>query len=378
MQSSPGTENAGIGQSGVAARPRGSLRANAALVGIAILIALVVCEVGFRIVTGVPLLKFVNWRKERVAADRLREFKAIPDPVLGWVSRPFSVHRDGYTTIAHGIRQNFGETEIRTGAVLAVGDSFTEGWEVKDHESWPALLEKRIGKPVVNGGVGAYGTDQIVLRAEQLLPIVKPRTLIVGFLEEDIFRAEHSVFGAPKPYFTLEKGELQYHPPPPYEAARPGTAFSSFVLGLRDVLGYSAAAHYFFARLNPKYWYGSGTRDEYRKAGVDPAAVTCALLRRLKAETDREGIRMILFMQYYAPQIIEADAPSENARRVVACAGAAGIRVIDQFASLHALERATPNALAAYYFAHDGELVGHMTLKGNEHAAAMLEEAWRE
>jgi hypothetical protein len=378
MQTSPGAENADAGKTGRAARARGSLRANVAVFAVSLLIALVVAEAGFRLVTGVPLFKFANWRKERLATDRLREFKAMPDPVLGWVSRPWNVHPDGYTTIAYGIRQNFGEKEIRTGAVLAVGDSFTEGWEVKDHESWPAVLEKRIGKPVVNAGVGAYGTDQIVLRAEQLLPIVKPKILIVGFLEEDIFRSEHSIFGAPKPYFTLEKGALQYHPPPPVEPAQPGTALSSFVLGLRDVLGYSAAAHYLFARLNPNYWYGSGRRDEYRKAGIDPVAITCALLQRLKAETDREGIRMILFMQYYAPQIIYADAPTDNARRVVACAGAAGIRVVDQFASLHAVERADPGALGDYYVEYEGALVGHMTAWGNAHAAGLLEQALRE
>ncbi len=325
------TQSAAHNAAAAPAPARGSARANFVLFVVSLLIALLAVEIGFRAVAGRPLLKFANWRKERVATDRLGEFKAVPDPVLGWVSRPSSYHNDGYTTLEHGIRRNFTETTIRTGAILAVGDSFTEGWEVKDHESWPALLEKKLGVPVVNAGVGAYGTDQIVLRAEQLLPIVKPKTLIVGFLEEDIFRAGHSVFGAPKPYFTLEHGSLKYHPPPPMEQVRAAGAFSGALLGLRDVLGYSAAADYLFARLNPNYWYRAGTRDEYRKANNDPVAVTCALLARLKARTDREGIRVILLMQYHAPQIVEDDAPTENAERVTGCAEALGLTVVDQF-----------------------------------------------
>ena len=357
---------------------RGSWLGNLVLLLASTLIALVALEAGFRALSGRPLLKFADWRGERVAGDRLREFKAMPDPVLGWVPRPWSVHEDGYTTIEQGIRQNFGEKTVRTGAVLAVGDSFTEGWEVEDDETWPALLEKKTGIPVVNAGVGAYGTDQIVLRAEQMLPIVKPKTLIVGFLEEDIFRAGHSVFNAPKPYFTLEGGALKYHPPPMFEPRPPARAFGRFLLGLRDVLGYSAAADYVFARLNPTYWYRASDRDEYRKAGNDPAAVTCALLGRLKAQTDRDGIRVILFMQYHAPQIIDADRPSENARRVITCAGALGIRVVDQFAPLRAIETADPGALGDYYVEHEGELVGHMTAFGNEHAASILAEALRQ
>src|SRR5262249_44295496 len=133
---------------------RGSLRANLALLALSLLVALVIAEVGFRVAAGRPVFKLASWRAERVASERLGEFKAIPDAVRGWVPRPWSHHEDGYTTIDHGVRQNFGEKTIRTGAALAVGDSFTEGWEVKDHESWPALLEKKIGMPVINAGVG--------------------------------------------------------------------------------------------------------------------------------------------------------------------------------------------------------------------------------
>src|SRR6185503_7626483 len=103
--------------------------------------------------------------------------------------------------IAHGIRTNgLGETEVRTGGALAVGDSFTAGSEVADTETWPAQLEPLIGMPGVNAGSGGYGADQIVMRAEELLPLVQPRVLLVGMLEDDIGRVGYSSRTAAKPY----------------------------------------------------------------------------------------------------------------------------------------------------------------------------------
>jgi hypothetical protein len=344
---------------------------NMVLVIISILFSLVLIEVAYRLTAGLPVFKFTSWRVDRVLFSRIGAPRAITDPLLGWTLK--SWHKDEvYSTIDHGIRTNFGETTVRTGAVLAVGDSFTEGWDVDDDDSWPAWLERFIGTPVVNGGVFGYGTDQIILRAEQLLPIVQPKILIVGFLEFDIFRATHSDFGAPKPYFTLEKDELVYHPPDPIDPSQRGW-LSTAGDGLRDVLGYSAAADFVLAGLAPNYWY-RGSKILYRKVDIDAAAVTCALLDRLKKQVEQSGIRMLLFMQHNEYLILGGDRPSENARRVIACAEARGIQVVDQFASLRAIAVANPIEFRSYYVP-DKQGFGHMTEKGNEHAARLLAEA---
>jgi len=351
---------------------------NAALLLTSLLATLLVIEIGYRLIAGVPVFKLGNWRTDRVITFNLGELKAIFDPVLGWTSRPSSVHEHGYTTIEHGIRKNFGETTIRTGAILAVGDSFTEGWEVKDHESWPAVLERLTRAPVLNAGVGGYGTDQIVLRAEQLLPVIKPKILIIGFLEQDILRTGHTVFGAPKPYFTLENGELDYHPPKLVEPRQSNSALATLAYEIREGLGYSAVADYLFARLNPNYWYSDGLHDLYHKADIDEVAVTCALLKRLKAQADKESIRTLLFMQHYAPLVLSSDRISPAARGVTACAQAMGIRVVDQFASLRAITlTGPPNVMREYYWFYD-DVYGHMTAKGNEHAASLLYPALRD
>jgi len=345
--------------------------ANVLLLFISILTSLAVIESACRLALGLPVFKLANWRTERVVMVDLDEFKAVPDSVLGWTNRAWHHHEDGYTTIDFGVRRNFDETTIRTGGILAVGNSFTEGWEVEDHESWPAVLEQMSGVPVVNAGVGGYGSDQIIMRAEQLLPIVKPKILIVGMLESDIFRAGHSIFGAPKPYFTIQNGKLVHHPPEPIEPPVQGGAWSTIAYTLRDGLGYLASVDYILARLNPNYWYGTGSRVHYRKVDVDEAEVTCALLRRLKAQTDREGIHTLLFMQYYAPIVLASDSPPRNAQHVLQCAEQAGIRLLDQFAFLRRLAVADPHAMKEHYV-HYGETYGHMSATGNRHAAQLL------
>src|SRR5882672_5185555 len=332
-----------------ASSARGSFWANVALALVSVLFTLTLVEAGYRIAAGLPVLTLANWRTEHVMMSAMTELKAITDPVLGWTTRPWSYHEDGYTTIDQGVRQNFDEKTIRTGAVLAVGDSFTEGWEVKDAESWPAQLEKLIEVPVVNAGVGSYGADQTVLRAEQLLAIVKPKILILGFHEIAIERAGYSVYGAPKPYFDLVNGELRYHAPPSIETRPQGSAMSSLVYGFRDALGYSAAADYVLARLARDFWYATGTDWDYRYAGNEETEIVCALLRRLKARTEPHGIQMLLFTQYYATVVVGKERATRNIRRVSECARTAGIRVVDQLPSLREIERARPNSMSDYY-----------------------------
>lgn len=364
-----GSQRTHRGRQGRKASPttrNGSLRANIVLAVLSSLLALFALEFGYRIVAGEPVFTYVDWRRERVMDFAHR---ANVDPVLGWTLKAHH-QSNGFNTLAHGIRRNFNETTIRTGAILAVGDSFTEGWDdVQDHETWPAHLERLTGIPVVNGAVGAYGTDQIVLRTEQLLPIVRPRTLIVGFFEEDVFRAGHSTFGGPKPHFKLENGELRFHPPNVLEQREEPKFLASVGDTLRIVLGYSAAADFLLARLVP-YWY-AGAHDSYGKVDNDALAVTCALLDRLKKRVDRDRIRMILFIQHSMERILEQKEPNNEVQLVADCAEALGIEVLDQFDSLRAIAVVDRDEYLSHYV-KDGDQYEHMSSKGNEHAARLL------
>jgi hypothetical protein len=351
---------------------RSSRWANVALLLFSLLAPLLAIEFGYRLMAGLPLLKLANWRTEHVVMVNLGELKAIPDPVLGWTNKSSSYNEDGYTTLEHGVRKNFDETTIRTGGMLAAGDSFTEGWEVKDQESWPAVLEKLTSVPVINAGAGGYGADQTILRAEQMLPIVKPKILLIGFHEIAITRAGHTAFGAPKPYFTFDNGELRYHPATFVQPREKNTIAWRTAYRIREALGYSAFADYLLSRLDPNFWHGDPDRDLYQRSGADEVDVTCALLKRLKSRADQDGVHMMLFLQYYATLILESDRPGPYSLAVAACARDVGIRVVDQFAPLHAIVAAGgPAIIRDYYWLSDG-VFGHMTAKGNAHAANLI------
>lgn len=336
-----------------------------------IVISLLIAEAGFRIANGVSLLDTQNWRLDGVRTKRIGD-RAIADAKLGWTLKT-GYRSEGFDTIDHGIRQNFDEERMRPNGILAVGDSFTEGFdEVVDAATWPAHLEKKLAVPVINGGVAGYATDQIILRAEELLPIVQPKTLIIGFTEVDISRAALSDAGAPKPYFTVENNELIYHPPGPLD---PKVEESSFGSAVRGVLGYSFLANHLISRLAPKFWYPTEA-SVYTEVENDALDVTCRLLDRLKRQTSDKKIRLLLFLQYGGELVLEEPAIVEDMRGVTDCAQKLGIQIVDQFAPLKALTNGNPDKVAEYFVLH-GEEFGHMSSKGNEHAAQLLADAIR-
>lgn len=340
------------------------------LVAISIIVTLLVVEFGFRAVTGQPVFSLKNFRTERVVVNRLGD-RAVPDPVLGWILRT-NYRSDGFNTIDHGIRRNGDESTVRTGAVMAVGDSFTEGWdEVKDDGTWPAHLETLIGEPVVNTAIGGFGSDQVLIRAEQMLPIVKPKTLIIGLNEIDIFRAGHAPFGAPKPYFSLKDGELEFHPPEPLERRDDAHVLNAIGYSLRNALGYSAIADFVLSKLSFDFWYGD-QKQIYRRVHNDEVPVTCALLKRVKAQADTAGIRSILFMQYYGSLYVEEDEPPDSTQRVIECARGQGYEVVDQYPSLRAIALANEDEFRTYYGFYENGEFAHMSSKGNAQSAQLL------
>ena len=349
-----------------------SSAANIIVFTFSILFTLLIAEIGFRVVMEVAVFDATDWRADGARFNRIGD-RAITDPLLGWTLKPH-YNRERFTTLDHGFRRNFGETEVRTGGILAVGDSFTEGYdEVDDAGTWPAHLEKIIGVPVVNAAVAGYATDQIILRAEQTLPIVKPKTLIVGFTEVDIYRAMLSKAGAPKPYFTMENGEVVYHAPGPLES---GEKEGLIGMGVRAVLGYSALSHHLFSRLAPQFWYPAEA-SLYEEVENQPIDITCKLLARLKQQTDDKQVRFLVFLQYGGELVLEEPVILNDMKQITECAQKAGIQVIDQFAPLKAVTHGNPDLVALYYSLY-GEEFGHMTSKGNEHAAQLIASVLKE
>ena len=355
----------GAGAAILAATERlGVLFTNMALTVVAIIMSLLVLELLARAVDGIPLFAFQNWLAARNAL-LTTSVQSDYDPLVGWVIKsnlvsPSADPAKSFSTGPYGIRLNRpGAGPPPAGAILAVGDSFTAGSEVGDGQSWPAQLEALLGRPVVNAAAGGWGTDQIILRTENLLPVLSPSGVIVSFLADDIGRSGLRVYGsAGKPFFTVEDGALVLHnqPVPRYTGRVEETPFwlivpsySYLVLAITDRLGWAN-------------WWQTFTVS-YVRAENDPIAVTCALLRRLQGELKTRGTPFLFVMQYGG--MVMPSKP-DDAVSVVACAREAGIDTLDLWDDLAAVHDRSFDEYVRLWVSFDGRgAFGHMSAAGN-------------
>ena len=181
---------------------------------------LAIGELALRVAMRAPLTDWHDFRHERAAGTINKAVEY--DSLLGWRLKSH-IKSPGFNTLDYGFRSNGdADAKIQTGGVLAVGSSFTAGSEVVDDQSWPAQLKQVTGWNVNNGGQGGYQADQIVLLAEQLLPLIRPQVVVVDLIPGTIIGTGYASSGWPKPYFTIENGDLVIHnsPVPQSEAAQ--------------------------------------------------------------------------------------------------------------------------------------------------------------
>jgi len=356
---------------------------NFLLAVVSVLFCLAASEVSARLVSGTPLLEIADYRAKAAIRDTWAG-QAEYDPLVGWRTVPFlsvpggtssaGARYPGLHTIEHGLRSNGPKNaHLRTGGVLATGASFTAGSEVDDYESWPAQLEELITRPVANAGVGGYGVDQMVLRAEQLVPIVKPDTVVVDIVLENIIITGQSVNGRPKPYFKVEDGRLVHHNYPVPKFDPPAGIFDV----AKELLGYSYGLHRIFGTYARNFWYAFDGQT-FQKADNDEVEVSCKLLERLHAFTDERGIRLILSMQYGGEFINTSDKRPEFAEMLLACAHARSIQTVDEFDGLRQLRQDAPETFNALYVPHPGGKYGHKSRSGNARVALMIRDALNE
>ncbi|MEG3591888.1 MAG: hypothetical protein VX354_01100 [Pseudomonadota bacterium] len=297
---------------------------------------LIVLEVSFRLVEGIPLNKLEN------QVYKQRNLLGITDqniynPLVGWSLAP---HRQSsmMTTGEHGIRMNAATiTAIKKGGVLAVGDSFTAGSEVQDHEAWPAVLEKIINQPVINAAAGGYGADQIILRAEEMMPHTQPTTIIISYFIGSIDRATYKTYGGGnKPFFVFENGTLVHknNPVPPLQASREDIGTARFIFGYSYLIDYLMSQHL------PSYWLeiynkanGYSEITEYlattyapflwsaiNNIDNDKVKIACGLLERIKHKADTKNIRLIFLIQFGIGQIVQWEQQPGYSKMVEECA----------------------------------------------------------
>jgi hypothetical protein len=331
-------------------------------------LCVVVLEVALRLYHGVTVFTVRDWRTLQAAL--LQTSGATYDHLLGWTQVPNFVG-GGFNTLAHGIRKNSDEDEeLTSGAILAVGNSYTAGSEVVDEDTWPAQLERMLRKRVINAGVGGYGVDQSVLNAERLIPMLKPRAVIIGIYQEDIQRVAYANYNAPKPYFVEEDGKWRHRNNPVPRAIR-----SDAEPLYKTVLARFLSAHLVLQRFRD--WWYSGNGPVYRRVQATPSRTSCYLLQRLIQQLAVNDAKGYVVFQYtgwaYARQLQRPP----YVQQVIDCSRSLGYEVIDEFEHVAQIASRSHDTLRQYYVMSPDGAFGHMSAKGNGLIASLIADRLR-
>lgn len=142
------------------------------------------------------------------------------DPTLGWKTREdFKYYR---SSLYYGQFNYYNPEGLPTSAdkwhdrasttlpsIAILGSSFAESYYLPYEESFPALIERAAGKPVLNFGVSGYAPGQYLLRAREEFPKYTLTDIVVIFFPyKDLPGLDENEYqGYEKPYFgeTLDK-----------------------------------------------------------------------------------------------------------------------------------------------------------------------------
>ena len=295
-----------------------------------VLFGLLVLEVGCRAVRGTDSL--LHWKnivldaaprhgRARISTAASSTIRCWATPSVRALPRPISPTIA--TAIATCRRWPAGTPDGPP--ILATGDSYTQGDEVPDDQTWPAYLQAIVGRRTINAGVAAYGIDQTVLRTEQLAAKVKPSVIVVGFIADDLRRAEmRRTWGTEKPYFTLKDEELALHNVPVPPSPRPEDTLDFW----HWALGWSVLVDTVLIHQGSEYeWVTDHKRATPPGTG---AQVACALMKRL-AKLD---VPTVVVAQYDFYVWMDAEFGAEQRRLsqgVLKCAAAAELGTVDLY-----------------------------------------------
>lgn len=307
-------------------------------------------------------LHFGSFRQLRLDQKK-RGYPAMRHERLGYAPQPSTLNSDNEwgTTVtidADGCRSNGPGPRPAGKPVVCVGDSFTFGDQVSDHETWPAYLEQELQRPVHNGGVFGYSLTQAVLRAEELVASKNADTLVVSFIDDDLRRCELGRRYVPLPWFEIQDGQLQLCNVPVQEL--PQLAAQTW-RPWQDLLGHSALADAVLANTVRNWWVDAEKQIAVLPPGTG-VKVGLLLVDRMAAFCHAQGCRLLF--------VLQGERSNDDGRAVIARARQGGIGALDLVAEFEAAVAADPDVRERWFD-------GHMTAAGNRWAAARIAAALR-
>ena len=355
--------------------------------------------------------------KERDEASRYVEH----DPRLGWRKKPGA--RVLFDRREYAVEVAVNSTGLRdpersyvaepgTFRILALGDSFVEGYTVDVDRTVTQVLEKALRGPdcpveVLNAGTAAYSTDQEYLfYLDQGVRYSPQVVLLFAYYNDVLWNTSVNYFGSPKPLLVPLGDQLVLSndpvpapyrgptPPPPPPPPAPKLRSAAFEWA-KDRLA-RGAPRAFNSLARAGLWGplgGDEPDDQMRvfKRRLQPLVEaawerTDAILRALSREAAARGSRLALV---YVPSRMEvSDRDWELtrlsydmdekvwdrglvARRFAEIGASAGFPVLDLTPDLRGASR---GVLGEPYFMHDG----HWNASGHRAAAEAIERFLRQ
>ena len=391
---------------------RRALLVNAGLALVSVALVLAVLEGVARLAEGSR-----GGGKERDEASRYVEH----DPRLGWRKKPGArarYDRREYTVEvainSNGLRDPERPYAAAPGTfrVLALGDSFVEGYTVDMDRTVTQVLEKALRRPgcpveVLNAGTAAYSTDQEYLfYLDQGVRYSPQVVLLFAYYNDVLWNLGVNYFGSPKPLLVPSGEQLVLSndpvpapyrgptPPPPPPPPAPRLRSAAFEWTKSRLARGAPRAFNALARIGLWERLGGDEPDEQmrvfkrRQQPLIEAAWerTDAILRALSRETAARGSRLALV---YVPSRMEvSDRDWELtrlaydmeekvwdrglvARRFAEIGASAGFPVLDLTPHLRS---ARQGALGEPYFVYDG----HWNAAGHRAAAEAIQRFLRE
>jgi lysophospholipase L1-like esterase len=343
--------------------------------------------------------------REDNALARYSEF----DPRLGWRKTPgarATYRRREYTVEvainSHGLRdpERGYAAPPGTRRVLALGDSFVEGYTVPLEQTVTQRLERALSRPgcaveVINGGTAGYSTDQEYLFYQQEGVRYAPDVVLLFFYYNDVvLNTTDSYYGRLKPRLALEGDAVKPlnlplpvpTPRPPAEGppAAPARRWALFEwVGERLQRG-APRAYNALSRLGlwaPLLPEAPGEELRVYKTGPTPRIdgawqLTCAIAGALRRGVESRGARLLAV---HVPNRMEVDDrdreltrlaygmddagwdPARVRQRLQACGREQGFEVLDLVPAL----RRAGGAVGGTYLTFDP----HWNARGHEAAA---------
>ena len=219
------------------------------------------------------------------------------DYKLGWSPKPGSYKQNTpphtVTIDKNKFRKNHPTetSDILEKTILFSGDSFTFGDGVNDQNTFPSIFQSVKKDKVINGGVQAYGIDQMYLRSMDVIKNFAISDLFFCFIPDDINRCNYSTFHKiQKPYFIIEGDStmlIQIDP-------KKYSDNLNFNLSLlHKIGGYSLVVHKIMGAFFPKFWFYNIQifKKEEHQEGKE---ISIQLINTLKQECDKREINLFI------------------------------------------------------------------------------------